>query len=51
MNGAELFVACLQNQGVEWVSALCGNGLNELLAAGKKADPRTEWNWGLLWGP
>lgn len=33
MTGAELFVACLQQQGVEWVSGLCGNGLNGILAA------------------
>lgn len=33
MKGAELFAACLKRQGVEWVSALCGHGLNDLLAA------------------
>ena len=40
MNGAELFVACLQNQGIEWIATLCGNGLNELLAACSKAKIR-----------
>ncbi|MFA6108003.1 MAG: thiamine pyrophosphate-binding protein [Candidatus Latescibacterota bacterium] len=33
MTGAELFAASLRVQGVEWVSTLCGNGLNDLLAA------------------
>jgi acetolactate synthase-1/2/3 large subunit len=33
MTGAELFAASLRVQGIEWVSALCGNGLNDLLAA------------------
>jgi len=33
VTGAELFVQCLRNQGVEWASALCGNGLNDILAA------------------
>jgi acetolactate synthase I/II/III large subunit len=40
MTGAELFVQCLREQGVEWVSALCGNGLNEVLAACHAADVR-----------
>lgn len=33
MTGAELFAASLRAQGIEWVSTLCGNGLNDLLAA------------------
>ncbi|MEW6754847.1 MAG: thiamine pyrophosphate-binding protein [Candidatus Latescibacterota bacterium] len=40
MNGAQLFVACLQAQGVEWISTLCGNGLNGILAACRQAGVR-----------
>lgn len=40
MNGAELFVACLQAQRVQWISTLCGNGLNGVLAACRDAGIR-----------
>jgi acetolactate synthase I/II/III large subunit len=40
VNGADLFAACLRAQGVEWISTLCGNGLNELLAACRRAGIR-----------
>ena len=40
MKGAELFAACLKAQGVEWISTLCGNGLNEILAGCKRAGIR-----------
>lgn len=58
MNGAELFVACLRQQGVEWVSGLCGNGLNSILAACHAAgvrviDTRNEQTAGYMaesWG-
>ncbi len=33
MNGADLFAHCLKARGVEWVSTLCGHGLNEIYAA------------------
>ena len=33
MNGADLFAQCLKARGVEWVSKLCGHGLNEIYAA------------------
>jgi len=40
MNGAELFAACLKAQGVEWISTLCGNGLNEIFAGSRRAGIR-----------
>jgi acetolactate synthase-1/2/3 large subunit len=33
MNGADLFARCLVARGVEWLSTLCGHGLNEVYAA------------------
>ena len=32
VNGAKLFAACLKAHGVEWVSTLCGHGLNDIYA-------------------
>ncbi|MBT4500629.1 MAG: thiamine pyrophosphate-binding protein, partial [Gemmatimonadetes bacterium] len=40
MNGGELFAACLKAQGVEWISGLCGNGLNDLLAGCREVGIR-----------
>ena len=40
MNGADLFAFALRAQGVEWVSTLCGHGLNEVYAACGRAGIR-----------
>ena len=49
MTGAELFVRCLASQGVEWVSALCGNGLNDVLAACQAAPFNPRINMNAVW--
>lgn len=33
MNGADLFARALKAQGVEWISTLCGHGLNDVYAS------------------
>ncbi|NLC59556.1 MAG: thiamine pyrophosphate-binding protein [Armatimonadetes bacterium] len=40
MTGAELFAAELRRQGVSWISTLCGNGLNSILAGCRRAGIR-----------
>ncbi|MBI3945516.1 MAG: thiamine pyrophosphate-binding protein [Armatimonadetes bacterium] len=40
MTGADLFVSELQARGVTWISALCGNGLDPLLGACRRAGVR-----------
>ena len=40
MNGADWFVRFLQNRGVEWVSTLCGHGLDPLYDACHRAGLR-----------
>ena len=40
MNGADALVAALQAHGVTWISTLCGHGLNEIYAAGRRAGLR-----------
>ena len=40
MNGGKLFAVCLKEQGVEWISGLCGNGLNDLLAGCREVGIR-----------
>ena len=40
MNGADLFAQGLKVRGVEWVSTLCGHGLNEIYAACLRAGLR-----------
>ena len=40
MNGADLFAQALRARGVEWISTLCGHGLNEVYAACERAGIR-----------
>ena len=40
MNGADLLARALKAQGVEWISTLCGHGLNEIYAACQRAGIR-----------
>ncbi len=40
MNGADLIVARLKAQGVKWISTLCGNGMDPLYDACRRADVR-----------
>ena len=40
MNGADALAAALASQGVEWMSTLCGHGMNEVYAACSRAGIR-----------
>ena len=40
MNGADLLARTLRVRGVEWISTLCGHGLNEVYAACERAGIR-----------